>query len=316
MESAAETVTASSLDRFGFTLFMAVALHAMVVLGVGFDSTPSSQPVRTLEITLSQYQSNKIPDEADYIAPTNQVGSGTEEKKHLPAVRQYSEMQAAEPTELAAQQTAVETLQPEARRPEPAIRELAARPERSLEKSSAGDKKVITTTTLSPRSAAKEQRHDKASAPPRSTGTSTSLLERSLEMASLQAQIDAAEEWLAKRPRVKRLTSATTKAREDAAYLDSWRRKIEMVGNLNYPEEARRGQLYGQLRLLVAIMPDGSVQEVSVLKSSGYRVLDDAAVRIVRLAAPFQPFPQQMQKTTDVLEIIRTWRFEQHTRVF
>lgn len=316
MSSTADTAIVSSVDRFGFTLFMAVAVHAMVVLGIGFDSTPSSQPVRTLEITLSQYQSNKIPDEADYIAPTNQVGSGSEEQKHLPAVSQHSELQAAEPAELAAQQTAVETPQPEAKLPEPATRELSPRPERSPDRSSAGADKVITTTALAERKQADKQQHDKAAAPARSTGTATSLLARSLEMASLQAQIDATEEWLAKRPRVKRLTSATTRAREDAAYLDSWRRKIEMVGNLNYPEEARRGQLYGQLRLLVAIMPDGSVKEISVLRSSGHRVLDDAAVRIVRLAAPFQPFPQQMRKTTDVLEIIRTWKFEQHTRVY
>lgn len=316
MDAAVETTSVSSWDRFGFMLFMAVALHAMVVLGVGFKSESAAPPVKTLEITLSQYQSKTIPEEADYIAPTNQMGSGTEAEKHLPAVRQNAELQAAEPAELAAQQTAVETPQPEAQLPEPAIKELAAKPERSPEKSSTGARKVITTTAVSERKQADRQQYNKAAAPPRISGGATSLLERSLEMASLQAQIDATEEWLAKRPRVKRLTSATTKAREDAAYLDSWRRKIEMVGNLNYPEEARQGKTYGQLRLLVAILPDGSVQEISVLKSSGHQVLDDAATRIVRLAAPFQPFPQQMRKTTDVLEIIRTWKFERRTRVY
>lgn len=316
VESAVATPAVSTWDRFGFTLFMAVALHAMVILGIAFNNSPSVQPVKTLEVTLSQYQSKKLPDEADFIAPTNQIGSGTESEKHLPAVSQHAELQAAEPVPLAAQQTAVETPAVNARLPEPATKELSTEPERSPEKSSAGGKKTITTVAKSEQRQADRQQQAKAAAPQRASGAATSLLARSVEMASLQAQIDATEEWLAKQPRVKRLTSATTKAREDAAYLDSWRRKIEMVGNLNYPEEARRGQMYGQLRLLVAIMPDGSVKEVSVLRSSGYRLLDDAAVRIVRLAAPFQPFPQQMQKTTDVLEIIRTWKFEQRTRVF
>jgi len=308
--------TVSVWDRFGFTLFMAAALHAMVILGIAFNSSPSRPPVTTLEITLSQYQSKVVPKEADFIAPTNQVGSGSEEKKHLPAVSQHAEMQASEPVPLASQQTAAAEPVPEPQPPQPATQELSTKPERSPEKSSAGGIKTVTTTAKAERRQAEKQQHDKAAAPPRSSGAATSLLARSIEMASLQAQIDQAEEWLAKRPRVKRLTSATTKAREDAAYLDSWRRKIEMVGNLNYPEEARRGKTYGQLRLLVAILPDGSVKEISVLKSSGHKVLDDAAVRIVRLAAPFQPFPQEMRSNADILEIIRTWKFEKRTRVY
>ncbi|MCV6589645.1 MAG: TonB family protein [Marinobacterium sp.] len=303
-------------DRFGFTLFMAIAVHAMAILGIAFTSVPALKPVSTLEITLSQYQSREVPDNADFIAPTNQLGSGSEEQKHLPAVRQHSELQAAEPVELAAQWTATEQPSAEPTPPEPVTRELAAEPERSPEKSSAGGAKVITTVAVSEQQQADKQQHDRAFAPPRPDGGATSLLSRSLEMASLQAQIDATEEWLAKQPRVRRLTSATTKAREDAAYLDSWRRKIEAVGNLNYPEEARQGRTYGQLRLLVALQPDGSVKEISVLSSSGHRVLDDAAIRIVRMAAPFSPFPPQMRRTTDVLEIIRTWKFEQRTRVF
>ena len=85
------------------------------------------------------------------------------------------------------------------------------------------------------------------------------------------------------------------------------------VGNLNYPGEARRRNLYGELRLLVSITPDGALQEVSVLESSGHKILDDAALRIVRLAAPFAPFPEEMRKSTDVLEIIRTWQFRKGT---
>ena len=96
---------------------------------------------------------------------------------------------------------------------------------------------------------------------------------------------------------------------ELAYYLDSWRRKVERVGNINYPNEARTRGLSGTLRLLVAIDPDGALKDVRVLASSGHAVLDEGAVRIVHLAAPFSPFTKNMRDRVDVLEIERTWRF-------
>jgi protein TonB len=134
-----------------------------------------------------------------------------------------------------------------------------------------------------------------------------------MEIASLEARLDAQRQIYAKRPRVKRLTSLSTAASTDAYYLNSWRRKIEKVGNLNYPAEARRDKLYGSLRLLVAIHPDGSLKEVALLESSGHAVLDDAAMNIVRLAAPYAPFPDELRQSTDVLEIIRTWQFRKNS---
>ena len=114
-------------------------------------------------------------------------------------------------------------------------------------------------------------------------------------------------------PRVKRITSLSTAASADAFYLNSWRRKIEKIGNLNYPVEARKRKLYGSLRLLVAIEADGSLRRVKILESSGHKMLDDAAVRIVRLSAPFAPFPDELRATTDLLEIIRTWQFRKNS---
>ncbi|MEW8292588.1 MAG: energy transducer TonB, partial [Candidatus Thiodiazotropha endolucinida] len=94
-----------------------------------------------------------------------------------------------------------------------------------------------------------------------------------------------------------------------AAYLDAWRRKVERIGNLNYPDQAKRSRLYGNLVLHVAVKADGSVEQIKVLHSSGHKILDDAAVRIVRLAAPFSPFPNEIRKETDILDITRTWQF-------
>jgi len=109
---------------------------------------------------------------------------------------------------------------------------------------------------------------------------------------------------------VRTLTSVATKSAIDAEYLFNWQEKVEMIGNLNYPDEARKKQLYGNLRLLVTILPNGSVMKIDLLKSSGSVVLDQSAMRIVRMAAPYQPFSDELRKEVDRLEIIRTWRFE------
>ena len=112
--------------------------------------------------------------------------------------------------------------------------------------------------------------------------------------------------------RTRRVTGVSPATPQLSYYFEAWRRKVERVGNLNYPEAARARGLYGSLRLLVAIAADGTLTDVRVLDPSGHQVLDDAAVRIVRLAAPFAPFPPVMRRNTDVLEIVRTWQFRRH----
>ena len=128
------------------------------------------------------------------------------------------------------------------------------------------------------------------------------------QIANLGAQNPAGNP--AGQPRVRRIVEDRAQTPEDNWYLESWRRKVERIGKLNYPEQARARKLYGSLRLLVAIEPDGTLRDVRVIDSSGHKVLDEAAVRIVRLAAPYAPFPPGMRKDTDVLEIVRTWQFK------
>lgn len=124
------------------------------------------------------------------------------------------------------------------------------------------------------------------------------------QIANLDTRYPAAQ------ARIRRIVEGQTQTSEDAWYLESWRRKVERIGKLNYPDEARARKLYGSLRLLVAIEPDGALRDVRVIDSSGHEILDEAAVRIVRLAAPYAPFPPAMRDETDVLEIVRTWRFK------
>jgi protein TonB len=112
----------------------------------------------------------------------------------------------------------------------------------------------------------------------------------------------------AKRPR-RKFISATTKEYKYAAYMEAWRSKVERVGNLNYPDQARKQNLSGSLVLDVALNQDGSINEITIRRSSGEKILDDAAIRIVELAAPYGPFPQHIKDETDILHIMRTWQF-------
>jgi protein TonB len=109
--------------------------------------------------------------------------------------------------------------------------------------------------------------------------------------------------------------SARTREHKRAAYMEAWRRKVETIGNLNYPEEARKAGLTGELLLDVALNADGTVRDITVLRSSGSTVLDQAATRIVHLAAPYAPFPGGIKKEIEILHIVRTWRFEHGNRL-
>ncbi|UTW05500.1 energy transducer TonB (plasmid) [Amphritea atlantica] len=308
----------SAADRLGFTLFLAVAVHAAAILGIGFAIAPKTPPAQTLEITLAQFQSEKPPEEADFIAQADQQGSGQLEEKALPATRekaefQHQDIQETAPLQPQTQPTTATTTPTPAIPTEPApIAETT-----DLQNVTAAEQEVVITSAKQEKRVSKlPEKHQQSTPPPPAPGSSQSLLSRSLEIASLEAQLEFQRQEYAKRPRIKRLTSAATKSHSDAVYLANWRRKIESVGNLNYPQEAQRSQLYGNLRMMVSVLPDGNVKEIRILHSSGNRILDDAAVRIVQLAAPFQKFPVEMRKNTDLLEIIRTWKFEKTSRIY
>jgi protein TonB len=134
------------------------------------------------------------------------------------------------------------------------------------------------------------------------------LVERALEMARLEAQIDKSWDGYQRMPR-RKFIGARTHEYRFAQYIEDWRVKVERIGNLNYPEQARRQKVFGHLTLSVSIRADGSVEAVDVSKSSGQRILDAAAMRIVKLAAPYSPLPPDITRDTDILTIIRTWTF-------
>ena len=282
--------TVSPGDRLSFTVFLAVALHAALILGVTFTYVTSKPSTHTMEVTLAQPRAERRPENADFLAQFNQVGSGALEEKALmtaPTEAQFQDTEIRETSQDVPQSTSYKAVEQK--------------------------QTAITTTAVTDHNVTVDSEATETAPQKAEFENKKSLQARALEIASLEARIDRQHQIYAKRPRIKRLTSLSTASSADAFYLNSWRRKIETVGNLNYPQKARKNKLYGSLRLMVAILPDGSLKEVELLESSGHQVLDDAAVRIVRLSAPYAPFPDGLRQSTDVLEIIRTWQFRKNS---
>lgn len=291
-QSSTVTSAVTSADRFGFTLFMAVIVHAMVVLGItfGIQDKPAAPP--TLEITLAKYQSEERPAEADYLAQMNQQGSGTLEEKALPSSDQLAQFQASQ----------IKEVQPAS--------QTEAQPEQVKKQES-----QIVTRAQSTRKAVTTNEERQPTPETKVRDQPRKRIDLRNEIESLEAQFNHQRQEYAKRPRIKRLTAASTMQEPGAYYKEAWRRKVERIGNLNYPVQARENRMFGELRLMVAINRNGTLYNVEILQSSGQKVLDDAAIRIVRMASPFAPFGDDL-KRYDIVEIIRTWRFEQGNRLF
>jgi periplasmic protein TonB len=144
--------------------------------------------------------------------------------------------------------------------------------------------------------------------------TAADLLQRSADIARLEAQISRDWENYQKRPR-RKFVGARTQEFRFARYVEDWRLKVERIGELNYPQAARDQRLYGSLVVTVSIKADGALEKVEINRPSGHKLLDEAAVRIVKLSAPFAPFPADISKDTDILSITRTWTFTRADRL-
>jgi protein TonB len=270
-------------DRLGFTLMIAALVHLALILGVGFSYVKPEKISQTLEITLAPFKSDKAPKDADFLAQENQQGSGTLDKKAVPKTTEVAQFQDTQINKVT---------------PPPAAKPVV---KQEAPKTAVATKAPAQQKTVAKRDEVKPEEPKKA-AP---TFDSTQL---NSEIASLEAELSTEQQAYAKRPKIQRLSAASTMRDKGAWYKEDWRKKIERIGNLNYPEEARREQIYGSLRMMVSINRDGSLHEVLVLESSGQPLLDQAAQKIVRLAAPFAPFTGDLSEF-DRLEIIRTWKF-------
>jgi periplasmic protein TonB len=272
----------ASSEVLPVTMAISIVAHAFILL-ITFSppDVPAGKFTPQLDVVLVNTKSAASPVTADVLAQANVDGGGNVEadrraKSNLPVVR---DMDAAAAVQLSARR--VEQLEEDARR----LLELA------------GAQSVVAA------------RQDPARRDPVPERADDPVLDQQqLMIARLEAEI--AREWEAyqKLPR-RKFIGARAEGVVYAEYVDGWRRKIEKVGTENFPDEARRRQLYGTLLLTVSIKADGSVEKVEIERSSGHRVLDTAATRIVDLAGPFSPFPDAIRAQYDVLSITRSWSF-------
>ena len=270
--------TVSSADKLGLTFFMAGIVHALFILGISFEVDKARPVSKTLEIVLLTTPDTQRPEKADFLAQENQLGSGEAEEKALNKRR-------------AAPRPAAKSQASNATKNQPA----KAQPQHVF---------VQDQSTASIAAAEKEIKDE------RKPITSADLLRQSEEIARLQAEIIEQMDSYSRRPRVVRINSVNAHKHIAASYEAGWQRKVERVGNLNYPGEVRRKKLSGSLVLSVILKSTGKLKEVIVDHSSGHKIIDDAAVNIVKLAAPFAPFPLELQHEADLLVITRTWQFQ------
>jgi len=319
--------TITVVDRLIFTLVFSVIIHLTIILGVSFDATspPKNTPLISLDITLAKQQTHTSPEQADYLAQVNNEGGGETDEKSpepspeapIPIAEKAATTAPTEPAPIVDQPTPESEPLPIAE-PKPVVVETPeikpepAKPILEKPKPPAQQTKKVTKK-IAKRKVEQVDLADivePAAATP-TLSASDIMFQARNEIDSLQQQLDDAARSLSKRPKKLRV-SASTKEYAAAAYMKSWEIKIERIGNMNYPQAAKREGLNGSLMLSVDINPDGSVPPngIVISRSSGHKVLDDAAVKIVRLGAPYAAIPEDVLKGNDMLTIIRTWKFE------
>jgi periplasmic protein TonB len=268
--------------KVAFTL--SLLIHLLILFGISFTLPDLSKMLaqQPLEVTLVNAKTQARPQRADALAQANLDGGGNTDAKRRarnPLPLPPEDKQGAG---LALAQKRVEQLERQAK-------QLMTQPK---------SKASVASVPETPQPKEQEQAAPDAA----------DIVARGLEIARLEAQI--AREWenYQQRPR-RRFIGARAQEYRFASYIEDWRAKVERVGEFNYPQAARDQRIYGSLVVTVSIKADGTLERVEINRSSGQRLLDAAALRIVQLAAPYAPFPAEIAKDTDIIHITRTWLF-------
>ncbi|MFT4180234.1 MAG: TonB family protein [Thermomonas sp.] len=268
-------------ERLTATMVLSVLLHAMLILGIGFAVENAAPLMPTLDVILTRTQTPLTPQQADFMAQANNQGGGEDAKSSRPTAPQAGPLPQPEdglaPRPLRAQSPA----------PSPP-------PDARVAASTRGENVLP---------AARPQPQVDANIAPQGR----EKIERDIEMARLAAEIQLRSQEYAKRPK-RKFVSASTREYAWAEYLRGWVDRVERVGNLNYPDEARRRRIGGLVVISVGVRRDGSVESTRIIQSSHIPMLDQAAIRIVQLSQPFAPLPKT-QDDPDVLHVTRTWQF-------
>ena len=306
-------------DRLGLTMSIAVLIHVLIVFGISFskEDRPSTR-MNTMDIILVN-QETKPPEESSVLAQKNLEGGGETQEIIEPTTSVESNF-----SESSHQSIEQPILQDELLHHDDIeiskneVPEILDVNKENLETIAVKDIENEISDLVSEKQepdfvyekldTLDTEKKIAKKIPPSIIPTSDELLSNSFEIASSSNEVRREMIERTKRPK-KKYISASTKEYEYATYMDAWRRKVEMVGNLNYPQEAKKLNLSGSLILDVALNKDGTINEITLRKSSGKKLLDDAAIRIVELAAPFAPFPMNIENQVDILHILRTWQF-------
>jgi len=287
MSSRLHTSTLQRDESLITAFFLTILVHSVIIFGITFSlSKPSKlSSNQTLDIVLVKTESEKPPENPDFLAQADQIGGGNIKEKAKPTSKN--------PGETPSEGNALEN-KPEVA-PTPVPRKI--------------EKKSILSTPKPSKQKAQKLIKKKTPVPKKTPDlVADYVADLQQQIVDMEAELDEQNKMYAKRPKATYIT-ASTRRTADAMYLKHWTRKIEQIGNLNYPDKARRNKLEGQLVLTVALSPDGHIIEVSISSSSGHKILDDAAKRIVELAAPFAAVPKDVLQGNNRLVITRTWQF-------
>jgi protein TonB len=276
-------------DSFAVALMLALSLHAVVLLALSFafDINPLQKAAETLDVVLVNWRSEKAPEEADFLAQASQIGGGESNEASRPSQNLSSAVPSEGEGDMQEQiesQIPAETLEnmPEV---------ISANP----------DSRPVQQVTR-----VEQEEIEFPSA--------AELMQQSRQIANLRPNMQRDEDWKSRLPR-RKFISANTREYEFASYMQAWVAKVERVGNINYPIEVRQRKLVGNLLMTVGISSDGGVESIEIIRGSGLKELDEAAVRIVRLAGPYSPLPDNISSKVDVLHITRTWKFSSGYRL-
>ena len=259
MDSLIDGLWNTSQQRLRKTFSVALVAHGLLLIGLSIAMPAGSPPRQSMDVTLALHQSNEAPDQAEFIAQSNQLG--TDEQQILQSQDSGRQPQAQQ------------------QRSNPAEQIILSH---SGENSSA---QVDRPTQREP----SQETHS--------------------EMGTIQAELERLKQAYSNLPRVLRMTSVSAKSADAAAYMHYFEERVEQIGNVNYPREARSQGIFGQVQLVVVLLADGRIKRIEVSKGSGSRLLDQAAVRSVQLASPFNPFPAAL-RNRDEIHIIRTWQYQ------
>lgn len=268
-------------QRLGATLVLSLLFHGLLILGVGFALERAAPVVPMLDVILTQTQSPLTQKQADFLAQASNQGGGEHDKASRPRDPQPGTVPQTE-TGVAPQAVRAQSPSPQ---PPPEAR-------------------VVANPNSDTRLAA-PSRAQKSTETPQRVGPQK--IEHDMAMARLAAEIHLRSARYAKRPS-RKFISASTQEYAWANYLRAWVDRAERVGNLNYPDEARRRQLAGTVVINIGIRRNGTVERADIVQSSGIPLLDDAALRIAKLAEPYPPLPKTPEDP-DILNVVRTWQF-------